>query len=178
MPSQPENIEINNMQLIEDIEKIEISSGNAGSTTPSIKSDSVKSDDEEMFSHRSPISDCRRQICPSSGADVSADGEGFDNEADVTETKRRKSKIELDRIRQLGEKQKIKEKSREREKPTDPAKDAKDQKSKIPKREIPPSQRNSKNSKPSKNGSRTKNDPKSKKGSKSKNEKPSRSKRK
>ena len=52
-----------------------------------------------MFSHRSSISDCRRQICPSSGADVSADGEGFDNEADVTETKRRKSKIELDRFR-------------------------------------------------------------------------------
>ena len=46
VPSQLENIEINNMQLIEDIEKIEISSGNAGSSTPSIKSDSVKSDDE------------------------------------------------------------------------------------------------------------------------------------
>ena len=47
----------------------------------------------------------------------------------------------LCRIRQLGEKQKIKEKSREREKPSgDQNKDQKDQKSKIPKREIPPSQ--------------------------------------
>jgi len=32
----------------------------------------------------------------SSGADISAN-EGFDYDADVTETKRRKSKIELDR---------------------------------------------------------------------------------
>ena len=52
----------------------------------------------EMFSHRSSISDRRTQICPSSGADVSADGEGYDNDMDVTENKRRKSKIELDRF--------------------------------------------------------------------------------
>lgn len=53
----------------------------------------------EMFSNRSSLSESRRpisMICPSSGADVSADGEGYDFD-DVTETKRRKSKIELDR---------------------------------------------------------------------------------
>ena len=33
----------------------------------------------------------------SSGADISADEEGYDNDCDVTENKRRKSKIELDR---------------------------------------------------------------------------------
>ena len=54
----------------------------------------------EMFSNRSSLSESRRpmmMICPSSGADVSADGEGYDHDDDVTETKRRKSKIELDR---------------------------------------------------------------------------------
>ena len=52
-----------------------------------------------MFSNRSSLSESRRpmMICPSSGADVSADGEGYDHDDDVTETKRRKSKIELDR---------------------------------------------------------------------------------
>merc|ERR1712235_98823 len=116
----------------------------------------------EMFSHRSSISDRRTQICPSSGADVSADGEGYDNDMDVTENKRRKSKIELDRIRQLGEKQKIKEKSREREKPNVELESKKETKSKIPENirkrgeseRVPPSQRNAK---PTKNGSRTKN---------------------
>jgi hypothetical protein len=49
---------------------------------------------------------------------------------DVTENKRRKSKIELDRIRQLGEKQKIKEKSREREKPNVELESKKETKSK------------------------------------------------
>ena len=97
-----------------------------------------------MFSNRSSLSESRScrpmMICPSSGADVSADGEGYDHDDDVTETKRRKSKIELDRIRQLGEKQKIKEKSRERE-PNEPKEES--SKSKIPTKvenRVPPSQ--------------------------------------
>ena len=46
-------------------------------------------------SHRPLMS--ARQICASSGADISADGEGYDQEDPVTEIKRRKSKLELDR---------------------------------------------------------------------------------
>ena len=55
----------------------------------------------EIFdSPRSSQSEHLRRMMPSaisSGADISADGEGYDNDCDVTENKRRKSKIELDR---------------------------------------------------------------------------------
>ena len=100
-----------------------------------------------MFSNRSSLSESRScrpmMICPSSGADVSAEGEGYDHDDDVTETKRRKSKIELDRIRQLGEKQKIKEKSREREPNGEAGQNDEASKSKIPTKvenRVPPSQ--------------------------------------
>ncbi|CAG5111689.1 Oidioi.mRNA.OKI2018_I69.chr2.g5968.t2.cds [Oikopleura dioica] len=71
--------------------------------------------DEFFDSPRSSHYEHLRRMMPSavsSGADISAN-EGFDYDADVTETKRRKSKIQLDRIRQHGEKQKIREKSNE-----------------------------------------------------------------
>jgi len=130
-----------------------------------------------------------RRMIPSaisSGADISADGEGYDrDDCDVTENKRRKSKIELDRIRQLGEKQKIKEKSRERE-PVhlEPDASGKDQTRKSGPTKAGQEHRSNsgrptqRNSKPTKNG-RSKPDSKpSKKNSKQTNNKPPRSKRK
>lgn len=152
--------------------------------------DQIDSNDEEIFdSPRSSQSEHLRRMIPSaisSGADISADGEGYDrDDCDVTENKRRKSKIELDRIRQLGEKQKIKEKSRERE-PVhlEPDASGKDQTRKSGPTKAGQEHRSNssrptqRNSKPTKNG-RSKPDSKpSKKNSKQTNNKPPRSKRK